>query len=234
MVKIDDRELKELEADLKTFAHKAFPFATRNTLNVAAFAARSHAQENIRGSMITRNKFTERSVQVDKARTLNVSRQAATVGSTADYMETQEFGGTKTGEGGGVAIATSYSAGQAQSSQPRTRLPRRANKLANIQLRKKHKRGSTRQQRNLIAIREAAGSGRKFVFLDLGKRRGIFKVTGGKRRARIKMVHDLSRRSVAIPKNPWLLPAAERTRTEIPGIYKESLLFQKRRLQLFK
>lgn len=234
MLKINDKQIREYEKDLKTFASRAYPFASRHTINSAAFKAQSLARGNVRNDMVTRNKFTEQSIRVDKARTLAVSRQEATVGSIADYMETQEFGGTEESSGGkGVAIATSYSAGQ-EGDRPRTRLPRRPNKMANIQLQKRRKKGSTRKQQNFIAIREAATSGRKFIYLDLGRRRGLFKVTGGKRRPKIKMVHDLSRSSVSIPKQPWLAPAVRETEKFIPDIYSDALKFQLQRQRLFR
>lgn len=234
MITVNDKQLKKYERDLKTFASRAYPYATRHTVNSSAFKAREIAQGNVRGSMVTRNKWTERTIQVDKTGTLNVQHQAALVGSTEDYMETQEFGGTETSSSGkGVAIATGYSAGQ-EGQQPRTRLPRRPNKMAAIQLQKRRKRGTSKKQQNFIAIREAAASGTKFLYLDLGRRRGIFKVTGGKRRPKIKMVHDLTRSSVVIPKNPWLAPAVRETEKFIPGIYKDALVSQLQRNKLFR
>lgn len=234
MIKIDDKQIKKYERDLKTFADRAYPYASRHTVNTSAFKAREIAQSNVRNDMVTRNKWTERSIQVEKTDTLNVSRQAAIVGSKADYMETQEFGGVEQSSGGkGVAIATSYSAGQ-EGQRPRTRLPRRPNKMGAIQLQKRRKAGGSRKQQNFIAVREAAASGQKFLYLDLGRRRGIFKVTGGKRKPKIKMVHDLSRASVTIPKRPWLAPAVKDTEKFIPGIYKDALVFQLQRNNLFR
>ena len=234
MFKLDDSDIKEMEADLKAFAHRAYPFATKSTVNKAAFTTQQTARKIVRVKMVARNKFSEQSIQVDQARTLQVSRQAATVGSIADYMADQEFGSVKTKTGKeGVSIATGYSAGQ-QDAQPRTRLPRKANKLQNIGLRKRRKRGSSRKQQNLIAIKVAAKTGRKYVFLDLGKRKGIFKVIGGKRRPKIKMVHDMTRQSVVIPRNPWLKPAVDIVTHMIPKFYKDALTFQAKRQGLFK
>jgi len=230
MFGVDNRDIRELERDLKTFANRAYPYATRQTLNDTAFQAQRIAREDVRNDMVLRNRFTVQSIQVDQARTLAVSRQAATVGSIADYMEDQEFGATKAKP----AIATSYSAGQGQDAQPRRRLPRKPNKLANIQLQNKRRRGSSRKQRNLIAIKDAAASGNKFVFLDLGRRKGIFRVTGGKRNPKIRMVHDLSNQSVVIPKNPWLKPAFDESLRMLPAFYADALRFQLRRNGLFR
>ena len=234
MFKLNDRDIQEFEKDLKTFADRAYPFATKATLNRGAFETQKIARKDIRVKMVTRNKFTEQSVQVEQARTLNVNRQAATVGSIADYMEKQEFGGMeRRGGSEGVAIATGYSAGQ-EGQQPRTRVPRKGNKLQNIRLQNRRTKGKTRQQRNLIAIQQAATTSNKFVFLDLGRRKGIFKVTGGKRNPRIKMVHDLTRQTIRIPRNPWLKPAVDRVQVLMPGFYKDALIFQLKRNNLFQ
>lgn len=234
MFKINTSDVQELEDDLDLFARKALPFATRKTLNDSAFAARAIAQADVRSSMINRNRFTAQSIQVEMSKTLQISRQEAIVGSTAVYMEDQEFGAIQHKKGKyGVQIATSYSAGQGENGQPRTRLPRKANAMASIQLSKRRKKGSSRKQQNLVAIKQAATTGRKFIFLDLGMRKGIFKVIGGKRRPKIKMVHDMSRQSVVIPKNPWLAPAFEEALRMQPAFYADALRFQARKHNLF-
>ena len=148
MFTANDKDLKQLEKDLKTFADRAFPFATKNTLNKAAFTAQKIARKDVSVKMVERNRFTQQSIQVEQTRTLNVRQQRSTVGSIADYMEDQEFGAVKRKKGSeGVSIPTGYSAGQ-QGQQPRTRVPRKANKLASIRLSKKGSRASSRVQRN--------------------------------------------------------------------------------------
>lgn len=234
MITIDDKQIKEFERDLKVFASRAYPFATKSTVNSAAFLTQKTARRDINVKMVTRNRFTIQSVRVEQARTLNVSRQVAIVGSTADYMADQEFGGVNVKTGGeGVAIPTGYSAGQ-ERQQPRTRLPRKPNKLSNIQLKRRRGKAVGRKQRNVQAIKAAARSSNKYVYLDLGNRKGIFKVIGGERRPRLKMVYDLSRVSTPIPKNPWLKPATNDTRHKIPAIYLKALQFQAKRHNLFK
>lgn len=235
MFKVDTSDIKLLEGDLKRFAHRAYPFATKATVNGAAFTAMGISRGHIDKNMVTRNAFTKKSIQVEQARTLNVPRQEAIVGSTADYMETQEFGGIKHKNGSeGVPIATSYASGEGEDTQPRKKLPRKPNKMANIQLQRRGKKGANRRQKNLIAIKKAAESGSKYVFLDLGRSKGIFKVTGGKRRPKIKMVYSFREQSVVIPKAPWLAPSVKKTEAKIPSIYKKSLEFQIQRLGLFR
>lgn len=234
MFKIKDKQIIEFEKDLKAFAHRAFPFATKNTVNSAAFLTQKVIRKNLKTKMVLRNKFTVRSIRVDMAKTLVVRNQESVVGSDAGYMVDQEFGATKISKGSkGVVIHTGFSAGQ-QGQQPRTRLPRGKNKMKNIKLRRSSKKGVSRKQQNLIAIRQAAVSTRKYIYLDLGKSEGIFKVVGGKRKPRIKMVHDMSRQSVIIPRNPWLKPSFDRVVKVVPKIYRNSLIFQLNRHNLFK
>lgn len=235
MFGVDTKNIKQMERDLKTFASKAYPFATRKTVNDAAFQAQRIARVDVKDNMTNRNRFTVQSIQVEQTKTLQVSRQAAVVGSIADYMEDQEFGAVKSKTGKeGVTIATSYSSGEGENAQPRTRLPRKPNRMQSIALQKRRKKGSSRKQQNFIAIRQAAATGRKFVFLDLGRRKGIFRVTGGKRRPKIKMVHDMTKQSVVIPKNPWLKPAFDETTRMLPAFYADALRFQLRRRNIFR
>jgi len=235
MIKFDDTELVELQKDLKVFAKRSLPFATKNTINQTAFLARKIAQDNIRNKMTVRNRFTLNSIRVNQTKTLNISRQEALTGSTADYMETQEFGGIKTSKGKeGVPIATNFSAGVSHGAKPRTKLPKKSNRLGNIRLKRGRKRGQNQKQKNFLAIRQAAETSQKFIFLDLSKSKGIFKVVGGKRRPRIEMVQDMSNKAVTIKRNPWLKPAADGAQKQLPKIYLKSLQFQARRQGLFK
>ena len=243
MFAINDKEIKEFEKDLKAFAHRAYPFATKNTLNKSAFHAQGLARKGVDTKMTLRNKFTKQSIQVDQARTLNVSRQSSRVGSTADYMEDQEFGATQSRSGKkGIPIATGYSAGQ-EGQTPRTRLPRKANKMVNIRLRRRNaRRAKTRKQEVLFRIQDAVASGNRTIYLNLGKRQGIFRVVGGSKRfkrggpkgARIKMLHDMTNSSLVTPRNPWLRPVIDPTQKVMPEFYRDALVFQLRRQGLFK
>ena len=245
MINVDTIDIEELEKELKTYAKKAFPFATKTTLNNAAFKARELIQKDIRVKMVTRNQFTERSILVDQSKTLNVRRQSATVGSTADYMKTQEFGGTKRAGGSeGVPIPTSYSAGQGEQQQPRTKLPRKPNNIRNIRLRGKTRKARNRKQALLFKMQDAVTSGKRFIFYDFGsgKKKGIFRVVGGSRKfkrgmprgARLRMVYDLTEKIVDIPKTPMFKPVVATTQVLIPAMYRKAVEFQVRRFGLFK
>jgi hypothetical protein len=232
---IDTEQIKQYESDLKTFADRAYPFATKNTLNQAAFSAREGYVANARGSMQLRNKFTERSMRVEPVRGLNVNMQRAIVGSTADYMEVQEFGGIKR-KGGktGVPIATSVASGEGEGVQPRRRMVPRSRRLGNIALRNKRVKALSKKRKNFIKVKETAKSGRKFVFLDHEKHPGIYRITGGVRRPQVKLVWDMSKESVVVPHNPMLAPAVKDAERVMPFLYQESLEFQMKRQGLFK
>jgi len=234
MFNIDDRGIKQLERQFVIFAERAVPFATRATLDGTAFEARKLGVENIRNQMVLRNTFTVRSVQVEKVgRELNINRQESRTGATTDYLATQETGATIPRKGRrGVPIPTSYSAGQ-QGARPRTKVPRKANRLTSIQITRRARRTQSRAQQNKVAVLEAVRTGRRFIYMDLGRRRGLFRVIGSRRNIRVRMVYDLSRPTVTVPPNPWLEPATVEASRGIPERYRQALIFQAKRNKLF-
>lgn len=222
MFNIQSRDIRNLERQLLTLARQSMPYVTQRTLNDAAFDAMGVIKGNIADSMITRNTWTARSIRVDKSGRGPISRQRAIVGSTADYMEDQEFGGVKHGK----SIPTTYSAGQSPTARQRTRVPRKANRIGNIDLVTRYaSRGVNNRQRNLLAVK----SREKFVYMDLGRRKGIFRITGTKKNPKINMVQDLTRNSTPIPKNPTIGPGFNDAVTRIPTYYAAALRFQLRR-----
>lgn len=233
MIRIDNKALKAFSAKLEIINHKAIPFAVRNTLNVAAFETQKEARAGIGKKMILRNKFTTRSILVNKVKGLRAGAMQSSVGSTQSYMVDQEFGGTRRKNGKrGVPLATGYASGEGDISSPRKRLPRLANTLRRIRLTRRSNKGKTRRQRNLITVRQAAKSSNRFIFLNTGRSKGIYRVLGGKRKPRIKMVFNLSHESVRIPRNPWLAPAVAKVTKKIANIHFRSLRFQLNRLRL--
>ena len=235
MFKIDTEEIKQLESDLKTFKERAYPFATKNTVNQAAFKTQKRMKIFMHNNMILRNKFSESSIRVETTKTLRVSAQAAVVGSIAPYMENQEFGATIIKKGKhGVPIPTSEASGEGRGVKTRRKVVPRSRSLRSIKLNKSKIRTKSKKQENFIRIQQAIASGRKFVFLDLQKHPGIYRMSGGKKAPKINLIHDMSRKSVSIPKNPTLLPATRVTQKELPSIYRKSLIFQLKRHKLFK
>lgn len=225
MFLVDDRQIRRLATGLAHVAKTAHPVAVVRTLNRAVFAGQKIARDVASGKMIERNPWTRRSIQVEKA---SMGRSVAVLGSRAPYMEDQEFGAVLHSRGKhGRPIPTPAASGE--TSLPRRRLPRKANKLRNIQLR----RGvgpAARRARNRAAVMAAAsGKGSRFVFLELGRRSGIYRVLGTKRAPRIRKIYDLSRRSVTLRPRPWLQPAVAIVRPLVPGYYADEMARQLRR-----
>jgi hypothetical protein len=243
MFGIDSKEIKRLERDLKFFAKRAYPFATKKTLNDGAFQAQKIARADVQKKMVNRNRYTVQSIRVDQARTLDVNRQMSVIGSTADYMEDQEFGAIKTKSGKeGVSIPTSYSSGEGDNARPRKRLPRKPNRMSSIKLTKNRRRAKNRKQANLFKVQNAVTTGKRIVFMDFGRKKGIFRVIGGRKKfkrgwpkgAKVRQLHDMSEPSVVIPRNPWLKPAFDEAVRMLPAFYADALRFQLKRNQLFK
>lgn len=244
MFKLDLRGIQDLEDDLRQFRERAYPFATKQTLNQTAFEAMTIARNIVDRKMVLRNQWTKGSIQYEQTRTLNVAHQESIVGSIQEYMATQETGGSESSKGvHGMAIPTGYSAGQ-EGQKPRTRLPKRANMMRAIKLAQRI-RGRTPKQRMRIAIRNAVNTKRRYIFLKglAHKKAGIFRVIGGRKGARddgptkgatIKMVHDLSQRTVRVPRNPWLMPAVNIAMEGMDDTYRKALIFQLKRWRIFE
>ena len=224
---IDLRQLKKYEKDLKLFSEKAFLFAEKQTVNDAAFFAMKATKRLISQKFTTRNTFTERRIRVDKATNLN--RPVAIMGSLDKYMVDQEFGGTRRITGRhGVAIPTPYASGEGESKK-RLKTVRKRNRLSSIRLKKQRRSMSIPAM-----IRSAAKKGQKVIFLKLkGRKQGIFRLVGGKRKPKIKMLYDLSRSSIPVKKRPTLLPATNKAARRMPGFYVKAIKFQLRRRGMF-
>lgn len=232
MLRADTTQNKQLARDLLTFAHRAYPFATKSTVNGMAFEGQKIARGNIREQMITRNRWTGQSVQVEPTKTLNVQQQASKLGSVADYMATQEFGGTRAKKGKeGVPIPTSFSSGEGESAKPRKKMPRPRNRMRRVKLSKKTRTYTTKAQQRVATVKHAVATGKRYFFMDLGRSKGIFRATGSKRKPRIKMVWSMSKPSVNVPRNAWLEPASHAV--DPAPIYRDALRFQLRRHRIF-
>lgn len=231
--------------ELEVFKKRSLPFATKATLNRIAWSARSHAHNIIEKNMILRNAWTKKGVISKNATSLDMDSQQSEMGSVDDYMRVQELGGTKVKKGKhGVAIPTSFSTGQ-EGAIPRKKLPRGANRLKKIILRRQKLRNiKTKKQAVLVSVNVAVAKNRRFIFLDEDegfKRAGIYKVVGGKKTsygwptgARLKMVYNLQNKSVRIPKNSWMLPAAKKAVSEGDLYWREALIFQLKRHRLYR
>lgn len=229
-VKVDLADVERARDDLETFAKRALPYAVRNSLNTSAFEGRKEWTGQIKRSFILRNTFTTRSLRVVKARGTDLNDMASFLGSVAKFMGDQERGGVLRGRfGRSKPVPTAVAAGQAPGARPRTKQVRRPNWLTTIRInRRLRTRAKSRGQLNLIKVRLAAKRGQRFALLDLGKRKGLVRITG-KKRITVRMVWDLSRRAVRVPAEPTLQRTLTALEPRLPLIHRDALVDQLRR-----
>lgn len=211
MLKIDDSAIIRYEKLLRNLNRQGIRYANKSAVAGMAFQCRKEAIEIVGEKLLLRNKWTVQGMRVEKR------RDSASMGSIRGYMERVEFGGTKSS----VGVPTSAAAGQGMKTRPRTRVVRRALYMSKISLPSRVRRAKSRMQANAIAFRRA----KPFAYMDLGRRKGIFRRRGRK----VTMIYDLSKPRVDIPKNPWLKPAVEATRPHSPKIYFDALEYQLKR-----
>lgn len=224
-IEFDSRGFEQFERALGGMASRAIPHAVRNGLNKAAFEARKSWQAQIKEDFVLRNKYTVGSIRYTKARGVRLSQMEASVGSVADYMALQEKGGTIGKEGKhGVSIPTPSAAGQGMKTQPRTKPVQKKNYLSAIRLRRRV--SGARQRKNAVAIIMALKTGSRVAFLDLGRRKGFFRILGGgdqKGRLRVRMIWDVSKPAVSIPATPTLKRTLEDFTPRMAGFYVDAL-----------
>lgn len=224
----DTREVDRLAKHLANFARRGLPYAIKDALNKTAFAARRHWQDEIRESFTLRNKYTERSIRVDRARGLNVRSLQATVGSTADYMATQETGGVERGKAGRKGIPGPSAAGLPPGAD-RTKLVRKRFWRGAIKLAHNPEPRGNRSRRNWVAMLQAKRRGDKAVLLERSNGgKGIFRVMGTKRKPKVRLLWSF-KGSVSVPPEPTMRRAVTRTDKDFDAIAKRSLIEQLKR-----
>jgi hypothetical protein len=237
-IKFNFDKINGMEAKLRSLSRAAVPIANQRALNEAAFRLSQKSRQKANEKMIMRNKFSLGSIRFEKATGLDIRQQRSVVGSLQPYMATQEFGGVENAKGKhGVDIPTTTASGEAQTAKPRMRAVRRPKSMRAIQIKKFKTLGRmTKEREMVIKAQQAKRSGKKFIFLETDRKKGIFEVKGrigkGGRISglRLPMVHDLTQKSVKIPKNPWLKPSVDRIEKKMPRIYEKQLLQQLKRL----
>lgn len=225
---VDASDIKRLARDLNTFAKKSAPYAMRYTLNDMAFDARGEWSGDMRSSMTLRNTYTQRSLGVRKTTGARIETMQSEVGSRAEGVLRQEKGVTQTAHGKhGVPVPTTTAAGQGLQGR-RTRAVRRANYQTAIRLDQRSMGQASSRQRNAVAIAIAQRKGNKFVFLDMGRRKGIFKLSSGSKRATVRMVYDLAHRAPRTKPNPMLARTLSSVTPRGPGFLAARIVQQLR------
>jgi hypothetical protein len=225
MIEIDVRQVRNLEHSLDQLNDRGIAFAQRNAINDMAFATMRESKDKIREDFINRDRWTVNSIRVDRALS---TRDSSEVGSTERYMAHQEFGHTSTEH---TQIATPAAAGESNRARVRRKVVRRANRMANISLGNRRRSQGSRAQQNIIALKEAKADGRKFVYLDRGRVKGIYRVMGTMRKPKARMVQNMSRRVAVVPRHPWLAPSTAKVVANTPEIYHNRLQQQLDRIR---
>jgi hypothetical protein len=233
VIKCDVRQLRKLEEHLVTFKKKALPFAVSAGLNSTAFTARKEWVGQMERTFTLRNKYTTRSLRVVKSPARRtIESMSSRVGSPLAYLGERERGSTKSKRGKhGVAIPTAAASAQGKGSK-RTRSIRRTNYLSALNVGKgasTRKGARGRGQRNAASIAIASRKGGGVVYLDLGRRKGLFRVEGRKKGIRIRMLYDLTRSTVTTRAMPTLGRTLAAIEPRLPRIQRDALLSELRR-----
>lgn len=223
MIRVDLRDFKRLSRDLETTAKSAFPHATRNALNNIAFEGRKLWQAEMGRAFVLRNDWTTRRLLVEKAKGTRMQGMRSTLESPDTFLLKQEAGGTEN-----RSVPTGVATTEGRGANPRRRLVSKPNKVSSISLATRSHKGN-RRQRNAIAIRQAQAAGKRFVYLDTERHKGLFRLTGGKRLKSVDMVWDTTSKSHVVHRTPTLARTLTRLEPKCPALMTSALVEQLRR-----
>ncbi len=226
-IKVDLSDFRRLTRDLEAVSGVAVPYAARNALNAIAFEGRKLWQAQMRDDFVLRNDWTTRRLYVDKAKGTTLAGMRSVLSSPDAFLVKQEFGGVEN-----HSVPTGVATGEGRGASPRRRLVRAPNKVSVIALGNRMHKGN-RKQRNAVAIRTAAADGLKFVYLELPKRRGLFRISGRSTSPQVDMVWDTTKKSHTVRPTPTLRRAVKRLEGKVPAIMTSALIDQLRRHKVF-
>lgn len=232
MVNVTVKGLDEMQRQLEAIAKRSVPFAARETVNTLAFRGREIWQQEMASSLTLRNKFTQRRALVERARTLRVDSMQAVLGHTEPYMANLEHGKPERAAKRWRPIPTEVAAGQPKKSLGggRKKAVRRPNIIKTLgSLKTKGFKGRGRKAQNARAVQQAVKSGKRLALLDMGRRKGIYRVTGKGKRAKVWKLYDLSRRVTPVPKTPTLQRTLKKTLAVAPQVAFDALAKQLKR-----
>jgi hypothetical protein len=234
MIHIELKGLNRLKRDVELFSKRAVPHAVRETLNGCAFALQKEWRGEVRQSFTLRNKYTERSIQVDRARGIDTRAMQARTGSIAHYMDEQEEGAIVRGGGKHKPIPGPAAAGQAPGGK-RTRTVRQGLRLSAITVSHSPLARYGKRRQNAIALAIARRKGERFALLNRSKGggRGLFEVRGGRRTLRTRLLYDVSRGSVRVPAEPTLQRSIRKSQRAFEQAQYLAVLRQLKRHKVF-
>lgn len=231
---MDGKQLLKFGHAIEDFAEKQYPVVNGMALNRAAFETRQEYVKIVKRRFVLRNKATIKSIQFNKVQGLNPKTQESSVGSTMDYMASQEFGDVKKSKGKkGIAVPTATASNEPVGTKPRKKPVSRPRRRSSIRLTKTGVRSKSRAQHVVATIRAVAAKGSgNYAYLPIQRAKGIYRITGKGQKAKIKMVYSLEKKTLPIRKQPSLTPAVNNIIPKMPGFYKQAA--EKRLKLVFK
>lgn len=215
-----------MQKQLQELSANGIRYARLETINRLAFKGRELWQEEMKGPLILKNRFTQRRAMVQRARSKN---DDAILGHTEEYMRRLEYGISERAAKKWRAIPTEITAGQTRGSllSGRKKKVRPSLNIKNLNDVEPTKiKGLSRKAATARAIWEARKK-RKLILLRNVKKQGIYKV--GKR-GKPLLVYNLSRRVTRMPRIPTLQRTLKKTLVYGPPIAYRALAKQLRRL----
>jgi hypothetical protein len=217
---IQIRGLDEMQRELEQLEKRGIPYAARETLNSLAFAGRKIWQGEMRSALTLRNAFTERRALVERATGSRLPAMTAVLGHTEDYMRRLEYGIGEHAKRSGIPIATETAAGQAKGSLRggRKRAIKKSLIIRTLAKVKRQSKSIPREVRNARAVRDAIRNGTRIAYLETSRRKGIYRIKGGRKNPEVLKLYDLTRPSVPLPRTPTLQRTLELALRQGPSI----------------
>lgn len=231
-MKIDSKDMKQLERFIDEVSDRGVARAARSAINDAAFAMRISSRESIQRSFENRGRFTAGSIRVSKATTLDLDKMQSEVGSVQFYLDMQEKGFVRDNDLlSGVSVPTTYAAGQGNASK-RTRKvlsKNRRSRLKGLARSGSVARGKGKKQRQaaIFNLSKSGGLGKDIVIPVTGGRvvmRRVSKPTRSRsRKARFKTLYWISKSPIIVSKTPWMAMALKPVLKSLPEMYMKGL-----------
>lgn len=224
MISADMKSARRYARQLKTINRRAVPYAIRQTVNDLAFGGRAEAVKIVEARFTTRNKWTTKTINVERAKDLS-ERTEAVLGSTQEYMARQELGGYNDSP-----VPTPAAAGEPVGARTRQKVVRKQNRTPNLNV--KRRAGVALPGRVRMAIADRT----RLVKADRGDNvePGIYRVKGGTNRnpgrAQLVMVKANEGRT-RTPAARWLTRAGDQIAPRAGFFYTRALQFQLNRMK---
>lgn len=171
---------------------KKVPLVRQKVLNTLANVHTRTAKKIVSSDFINRNKYTVNTIRTKPATLSPLSTSAS--GSLEKYMKIQETGGKVKNKG--VALAS------ARVSEDFHRLTTGGNRAVMHRTAVKVK-----NKRELIAAIRDSSRGNRPIIATLSGQRGLFKVVGKGKNAKLRMVSNIEKSHFILKKRPWVAPS---------------------------